>query len=63
MSFFILKIMMLYIQVISRKMPNRNPEETNIEVTVKGPRDNFIEDLSINIALIRKRSTYGFIMR
>lgn len=35
--------------------PQRNPEETMTEVTVMGPRDNFIEDLSINIALIRKR--------
>ncbi|KGR76908.1 spore germination protein [Ureibacillus sinduriensis] len=45
---------LLYSCNISRK-PNRNPEETNMEVLVKGPRDNFIEDLSINIALIRKR--------
>lgn len=35
--------------------PNRNPEETNLEVLIKGPRDNFIEDLGVNIALIRKR--------
>ncbi|RKD24624.1 spore gernimation protein [Ammoniphilus oxalaticus] len=37
------------------KKPNRNPEETSLEVPVKGPRDNFIEDVSVNIALIRKR--------
>ncbi|BDH61567.1 spore germination protein KA [Lysinibacillus sp. PLM2] len=37
------------------KKPNRSIEETNTEVLVKGPRDNFIEDLSTNIALIRKR--------
>ncbi|MFJ8257213.1 spore germination protein [Peribacillus asahii] len=37
------------------KRPQRNPEETATEVTVKGPRDNFIEDASVNIALIRKR--------
>ena len=36
-------------------IPNRKPEESNIEVPVKGSRDNFIEDVSINIALIRKR--------
>ncbi|WP_233191644.1 spore germination protein [Sporosarcina sp. P18a] len=35
--------------------PNRNPEETSMEVPVKGPRDNFIEDVSVNIAIIRKR--------
>lgn len=45
---------LLYGSNIPRK-PNRNPEETNMEVLVKGPRDNFIEDLSVNIALIRKR--------
>ncbi len=37
------------------KRPQRSPEETVTEVTIKGPRDNFIEDLAINIALIRKR--------
>ncbi|ARJ38841.1 spore germination protein [Sporosarcina sp. P21c] len=37
------------------KKPNRNPEETKLEAPVKGPRDNFIEDVSVNIALIRKR--------
>lgn len=37
------------------KKPNRNPEETKLEVIVKGPRDDFIEDLSVNIALMRKR--------
>ncbi|ARD48190.1 spore germination protein [Sporosarcina sp. P37] len=35
--------------------PNRSPEETKLEVPVKGPRDNFIEDVSVNIAIIRKR--------
>ncbi len=37
------------------KRPQRSPEETVTEVTIKGPRDNFIEDIAINIALIRKR--------
>ena len=44
----------VYSSNISKK-PNRNPEETKTEVLVKGPRDNFIEDISTNIALIRKR--------
>lgn len=35
--------------------PNRMPEETRTEVTIKGPRDDFIEDIAVNIALIRKR--------
>jgi hypothetical protein len=37
------------------KKPNRKPEETRLEMLIKGPRDNFIEDISVNIALIRKR--------
>lgn len=37
------------------KKPNRNVEEPNTEISIKGPRDGFIEDLGINIALIRKR--------
>ncbi|MHA6258840.1 spore germination protein [Sporosarcina sp. CAU 1771] len=37
------------------KKPNRNPEDTNIGAPIRGPRDNFIEDISVNIALIRKR--------
>lgn len=37
------------------KKPNRNPEESKLESTVKGPRDNYIEDIATNIALIRKR--------
>ncbi|WP_342577165.1 spore germination protein [Psychrobacillus sp. FSL K6-2843] len=37
------------------KKPNRNPEESRMEVLIKVPRDNFIEDISVNIALIRKR--------
>lgn len=37
------------------KKPNRLPSESRIESTIKGPRDNFVEDLAVNIALIRKR--------
>ncbi|MFJ5562724.1 spore germination protein [Lysinibacillus xylanilyticus] len=45
---------LLYASCIAKK-PNRNPEETRMEVLVKGPRDNFIEDIRVNIALLRKR--------
>ncbi|SOC15906.1 GerA spore germination protein [Ureibacillus xyleni] len=45
---------LLYSSNIAKK-PNRTPDETSMEVVVKGPRDNFIEDLATNIALIRKR--------
>lgn len=36
-------------------MPNRQPEDSAFEVSIRGPRDGFVEDISINIALIRKR--------
>lgn len=35
--------------------PQRQPEETSTEISIKGPRDDFIEDIYTNIALIRKR--------
>jgi len=35
--------------------PNRSVSETSMEVVIKGPRDNFIEDITTNMALIRKR--------
>ncbi|WP_284642092.1 spore germination protein [Paenibacillus silviterrae] len=37
------------------KLPQRTPEESSTEVSVKGPRDAFTEELAINTALIRKR--------
>ncbi|MGE7926122.1 spore germination protein [Lysinibacillus xylanilyticus] len=45
---------LLYSSYIAKK-PNREPKETTLELIVKGPRDDFIEDVFINIALIRKR--------
>lgn len=35
--------------------PGRNPEESSTEISIKGPKDGFIEELMVNIALIRKR--------
>ncbi|MBD2846134.1 spore germination protein [Paenibacillus sp. IB182496] len=35
--------------------PSRSPMDSNTEISIKGPRDCFVEDLMINIALIRKR--------
>ncbi|WLR47297.1 spore germination protein [Halobacillus litoralis] len=37
------------------KFPQRSLEESNTEVSVKGPRDGFNEDLYTNLLLIRKR--------
>lgn len=34
---------------------NRSPSDANTEVSIKGARDGFIEDISVNIALIRRR--------
>lgn len=36
-------------------IPQRQPEDSSAEVAVKGPRDAFVEALSTNIALVRKR--------
>ncbi|SMF25548.1 GerA spore germination protein [Paenibacillus barengoltzii] len=35
--------------------PQRKPEEPSTEISIRGPRDGFIEDLSVNVALVRKR--------
>jgi hypothetical protein len=35
--------------------PQRSPEESSTEISIKGPRDAFTEDLTTNIALVRKR--------
>lgn len=35
--------------------PQRTPEESNTEISIKGPKDGFTEDLVVNMALIRKR--------
>ncbi|MDQ6419442.1 spore germination protein [Paenibacillus sp. LHD-117] len=35
--------------------PTRQPFESNTEISVKGPRDGFVEEITVNIALIRKR--------
>ncbi|MBE9913941.1 spore germination protein [Paenibacillus donghaensis] len=35
--------------------PKRSPEESTVEISIKGPKDGFTEDLITNVALIRKR--------
>jgi hypothetical protein len=35
--------------------PRRMPEEAPTEVSIRGPRDGFVEDLTVNVALVRKR--------
>ncbi|MED5020703.1 spore germination protein [Paenibacillus chibensis] len=36
-------------------VPKRSPEESTVEISIKGPKDGFNEDYVTNIALIRKR--------
>ncbi|RAP77766.1 spore germination protein [Paenibacillus montanisoli] len=35
--------------------PKRQPEESTSEISIRGPRDGFTEEVSTNVALIRKR--------
>jgi len=51
---FIPSLQTLFSLDISKK-PSRNPEESSIEVSVRGPKDGFVEELGVNVALIRKR--------
>ncbi|MGZ4112007.1 MAG: spore germination protein, partial [Tumebacillaceae bacterium] len=37
------------------KRPQRAPEEPNTEISVRGARDGFVEELAVNVALVRKR--------
>ncbi|WP_134701049.1 spore germination protein [Ammoniphilus sp. YIM 78166] len=37
------------------KVPQRQPSESNTEISIKGPKDAFTEEISINVSLIRKR--------
>ncbi|WP_282935224.1 spore germination protein [Paenibacillus sp. RC67] len=36
-------------------LPGRTPEESTVEISIKGPKDGFTEEIATNIALIRKR--------
>ncbi|MFC3771159.1 spore germination protein [Paenibacillus sp. GCM10012303] len=36
-------------------VPQRAPEESTTEISIKGPRDGFTEELATNVALVRKR--------
>lgn len=35
--------------------PQRKPSESSTEISIKGPRDGFTEDVTTNVALVRKR--------
>lgn len=36
-------------------LPKRQPEESALETSIRGPKDGFVEDLKTNISLIRRR--------
>jgi hypothetical protein len=36
-------------------MPKRQPEESALETSIRGPKDGFVEDIKTNISLIRRR--------
>ncbi|MGE5701341.1 MAG: spore germination protein [Clostridia bacterium] len=35
--------------------PQRSPDEPNTEISIRGPKDGFIEQINVNIGLIRRR--------
>lgn len=37
------------------KLPKRSPEESNLESSIRGPRDGLVENIADNMALIRQR--------
>jgi len=43
------------------KVPQRALQESNTEISIKGPKDAFTEDLYTNISLIRKRMQTGLL--
>ncbi|WP_144559405.1 spore germination protein [Shouchella miscanthi] len=44
-----------FIEIELPQFPKRKPEESNTEISFRGPRDGFTEDVEENIALVRKR--------
>ncbi|MNI26813.1 Spore germination protein XA [compost metagenome] len=43
------------------KVPQRSLQESNTEISIKGPKDAFMEDMFTNISLIRKRMQTGLL--
>ncbi|WP_421382915.1 spore germination protein [Bacillus salacetis] len=51
--FFLLDSAILSIR--GADFPKRQPEESALETSIRGPKDGFVEDLKTNISLIRRR--------
>jgi len=46
------------------KAPSRQPDESVAEVSIRGPKDGFVEEISTNLGLIRKRlKTSSFVVK
>ncbi|MBM6618628.1 spore germination protein [Bacillus sp. RD4P76] len=52
-AIFIVNDFLLSIHV--GEFPKRQPEESALETSIRGPKDGFVEDLKTNISLIRRR--------
>ncbi|MBL0385687.1 spore germination protein [Tumebacillus sp. ITR2] len=37
------------------KLPSRKPDEPSTEISIRGARDGFVEEINVNVGLIRKR--------
>ncbi|MBM7838364.1 hypothetical protein JOC54_001620 [Alkalihalobacillus xiaoxiensis] len=53
--FFLIETYNCLYSVLLAQFPKRRPEESNTEISFRGPRDGFTEDVEENIALVRKR--------
>lgn len=53
--FFLIETFRCLYSVLLAQFPKRRPEESNTEISFRGPRDGFTEDVEENVALVRKR--------
>jgi Bacillus/Clostridium GerA spore germination protein len=44
-----------FLSIQAGNIPKRQPEESALETSIRGPKDGFVEDLNTNISLIRRR--------
>jgi hypothetical protein len=44
-----------FLTVNISQIPGRMPQESSTEISIKGPKDGFVESIVVNVALIRKR--------
>jgi hypothetical protein len=45
----------LILSINAADFPKRQPEESALETSIRGPKDGFVEDIKTNISLIRRR--------